>query len=1215
MIGGSKVLWLAGVALASGVLISAQSAGQAPSTGPRRVEILFLGHASTEHDSGRFAPLLKAALAQYGFNISYTTDPADLNAAHLAQYDALMLYANHEQITPDQERALLDFVAGGKGFLPIHSASSCFRNSPAYIALVGAQLQRHGAGEFTASFVETGHPVMAGVQPFQVWDETYVHTQHNTADRTVLMERVDAEGREPWTWVRTHGKGRVFYTAYGHDERVWANPTFHTLIRNAMTWAIGPQVAAQLAALKLQPVRLTDPAVPIPNYERRPQPPKYQQPLSPTEATKHIQVPPGFELQLFASEPLVTGNPIAMTWDERGRLWLAETKDYPNNPQPIGQGNDVIRILEDTNRDGRADKATTFADKLTIVSSLVLVEGGLLVSQAGEIVALKDTDGDDKADLRESMIRGFGTRDTHALASNLRYGLDNQIWGAVGYSGFNGTVGGETHNFNQAIYRFTRDAGRLEHMATFTNNMWGVGFNETFDLFGSTANGEHSVHVAIPHSYYRGVAGLRGDGKRKIDGHYAMHPNTPRIRQVDVQGGFTAVAGHSFYTARAFPQEYWNRVAFVSEPTGHVVHRAIIERKGSGFAETDGWNLAASDDEWFAPVHAEVGPDGAVWILDFYDFIIQHNPTPTGAVVQNHPYLNGRGNAYETPLREHDRGRVYRVVWKGAKPSSPLSLSQSRPAELVEALRHDNMFWRTTAQRLIVERGQTDVLPQLISVADNASVDAIGLNSPAVHALWTMHGLGVLDGSNGPALEAAKRGLRHPAAGVRKTATLVLPKTAQSVTDIMGAGVLTDGDLSVRLNGLLALSQMPASAEAGRAVYELSKAKEVIDDEWLPEAIWIAASRHSDGFLDAYADEIGLSSFMRTAVRGARGERSAGVDWSASTLDESGWTTIEAPKVWAETPLGEHIGTVWFRRAIDLPPAAAGKPATIRFGIVDDTDVTYINGVRINATTNQRNMTRQYRIPAGVLAAGRNVVAVRISNVNGRGGFVPDPPGSAGATAPPIAGPVLTGMVIAGDGFSVPLAGPWRARVEETWDGGRPREILTSVPIAEQFLMANSPITNMLGEVTPASSSRTPSTGASASAAAPTPGTPGALAVALSVVTGEMKFNLTTITARAGQRIEITFDNTDDMQHNIVIFKRGDMAAYEKELYGSMNDANAQARGFVPDSPNVLIASQLLNARESTVLAFDAPTEPGDYPFVCSFPGHWMTMRGVLRVR
>jgi azurin len=123
-----------------------------------------------------------------------------------------------------------------------------------------------------------------------------------------------------------------------------------------------------------------------------------------------------------------------------------------------------------------------------------------------------------------------------------------------------------------------------------------------------------------------------------------------------------------------------------------------------------------------------------------------------------------------------------------------------------------------------------------------------------------------------------------------------------------------------------------------------------------------------------------------------------------------------------------------------------------------------------------------------------------------------------------------------------------------------------------------------------------------------------ALAITIGVISGQMKFSQTTMTARPGQRIELTLNNTDDMPHNIVIFRRGSIAEYEKELFGSLNEPNAQLRGFVPDSPNVLVASRLLNAGESTVVAFDAPTEPGEYPFVCSFPGHWATMRGVLRI-
>jgi type 1 glutamine amidotransferase len=203
---------------------------------PKKISVLFLGHNSTHHDSARFAPMLRDALKPDNIDIVYTADPNDLNPANLAKYDALMIYANHTTITPEQEKALLDYVAGGKGFLPIHSASFCFQNSPAYIELVGAQFLKHGTGEFTAEVIKPDHPVLAGFTPFRAWDESYVHTKHNP-DRTVLMERVDETGREPWTWVRTHGKGRVFYTASGHDERVWGNPMFQKLLRNAVVWA------------------------------------------------------------------------------------------------------------------------------------------------------------------------------------------------------------------------------------------------------------------------------------------------------------------------------------------------------------------------------------------------------------------------------------------------------------------------------------------------------------------------------------------------------------------------------------------------------------------------------------------------------------------------------------------------------------------------------------------------------------------------------------------------------------------------------------------------------------------------------------------------------------------------------------------------------------------------------------------------------------------
>ena len=334
--------------------------------------------------------------------------------------------------------------------------------------------------------------------------------------------------------------------------------------------------------------------------------------------------------------------------------------------------------------------------------------------------------------------------------------------------------------------------------------------------------------------------------------------------------------------------------------------------------------------------------------------------------------------------------------------------------------------------------------------------------------------------SNAAALEAATRALSHPAAGVRKAALSVLPPTQQSIAAVLSAGALTDKDLNVRLNALLALSRMPASVEAGREIYRASKDQAVMEDEWLPEAVWIAATRHQEGFLKAYADEVGVPEVMKIAVRGARGERGGGVDWSAPSLPDADWKVVPAPKVWSETAIGDHVGTIWLRRTIDVPANAAGKPAEIRLGIVDDSDVTYVNGVRIGATVTSRNLPRQYSIPAGVLTAGSNVIAVRISNVNGRGGFVPDPAPAPGVS-PLAKGSGLTGMAIAGEGFTIRLEGDWRAKVEESWQGGRRREIVPNVPIAQQFLLANSPVADMM---------KSPVTSAPAGSGSPSAGRP-----------------------------------------------------------------------------------------------------------------------------
>jgi putative membrane-bound dehydrogenase-like protein len=876
---------------------------------PKPIKIFFLGDNGHHEPRERFAQL-QPVLAKQDIELTYTDQADDLNPKTLAAYDGLIVYANITKISPEQEKALLDFVKNGKGFIPIHCASYCFLNSPKYIDLVGAQFLRHGTGVFRTTITEANHPIMKGFAGFESWDETYVHTKHNTKDRIVLEYRPltlpsppGGEGKgegdkEPWTWVRTQGKGRVFYTAWGHDERTWSNPGFQNLIERGIRWAVGrdPSVVPAFAdrprmtekRTDVKPFEYVDARVPFYPPSRQwgvtGQPfDKMQKPLDPAESMKHMVTPVDFEVQLFASEPDLGGKPIAMNWDERGRLWVCVTVDYPNNKQPEGQGHDKIVICEDTKGTGRADKFTVFADKLSLPTSLTFWRGGVIVTQPPHTLFLKDTNGDDVADERHVLFTGWHTDDTHAGPSNLRYGLDNWIYGMVGYAGFEGQIGGERHSFRQGFYRFRPDGSKMEFLRNTNNNSWGVGFSEEGILFGSTANGNPSVHLPIPNRYYEAVRGWSSTVLTGIAGNAPIEPITDKVRQVDYHGHFTAGAGHALYTARSYPQQYWNRTAFVAEPTGHLLATFEIQPNGSSFRSRNAWNLLASDDEWTAPIMAEVGPDSQVWVIDWYNYIVQHNPTPPG-------WKTGKGNAYETELRDKKHGRIYRIVYKGSElpePISqlpaPISLKDASPEKLVAPLKNPNMFWRLHAQRLLVERGKQDVVSALIELAKDRSVDKIGLNPGVIHALWTLHGLGALDESNAAATAVVGGALEHPSAGVRRNAVQVMPRNSASVKAIEEARLLGDSDAQVRLATLLSLAEIPPCKEAADKLLVVLRDVQGWDVPML-DAATSAAAKHSEYFLTGLSNQFSsipepvYPIFERVAEHYARGgpEKSVG---------------------------------------------------------------------------------------------------------------------------------------------------------------------------------------------------------------------------------------------------------------------------------------------------------------------------------------------------
>jgi putative membrane-bound dehydrogenase-like protein len=847
------------------------------------IKILFLGDNGHHKPNDRFRQL-QPVLEKRGIELTYTGAVDALNAKTLARYDGLLIYANTTEITPDQEAALLDFVASGKGFIPLHCASYCFLNSEKYIELVGAQFKSHGTGTVRTKIAEPEHPIMKGFKGFESFDETYVHTKHNEKDRTVLEYREDKKGKEPWTWVRTHGKGRVFYTAWGHDERTWGNPGFHDLVERGIRWAVarsgdrgtttpGIKFRERPEMTKipkdLKPFEYKEAKIPYypPKFGAKSAPKQMQLPLDPAESMKHFVHPTDFELKLFVSEPKIK-RPICMNWDERGRLWIAESVDYPNNRT---ENNDRIVICEDTDGDGVADKITVFADKLSVPTSFTFAYGGIVVTQAPHTLFLRSSKGDDKCDERKILFSGWGTGDTHAGPSNLQYGFDGWIYGIVGYSGYSGNVGGERHKFGQGFFRFKLDGKRnepealatvsctkLEFLRSTSNNSWGVGFSEDGLLFGSTANGNPSVFLPIPNRYYEKVRGMSASVLPTIAESNRFYPITDKVRQVDFHGGFTAAAGHALYTARTYPKEYWNRVAFVAEPTGHLVASFVLNKDGTSFRSKNSWNLLASDDEWSAPIMAEVGPDGNVWVIDWYNYIVQHNPTPPG-------FKNGKGNAYETPLRDKTHGRIYRLVAKNGKESPKLDLRNAKPERLVAALNSDNLFWRKHAQRLLIERGKPDVAPALLKLIEDRTVDEIGINGGAIHAVWTLRELDLkVDlrdfqgiGVNDPTL-FARRAMSHPSEAVRRNAALALPSVKglpppiKAIDQRMLDQLLEDPSYQVRLAALLALADLPS--HGSRQLVIAAQSKEFLGDRNLRDALTMAAAADPQSFLQGKTD-------------------------------------------------------------------------------------------------------------------------------------------------------------------------------------------------------------------------------------------------------------------------------------------------------------------------------------------------------------------------
>ena len=1119
------------------------------------IRVLFLGHESEHHNSNAYYPMLSKALGRDAIYFDYVTSVEEAlgDAKYLGKFDALLLYANHGKIEPHQWKNLKNFVENGGGFLPIHCASWCFSNEPGFDKLVGGRFKSHQGADFKAKIIKPNHPAMNGVKEFTAWDETYFHSNHNTKNRTVLMVRDAMKGDphtepEPWTWIRTQGRGRVFYTASGHDHRVWNNTAFHQLIKSGIIWVIGDKARKRYENFltKRAPLKY-EKRNNIPNYERRKEPLQYQLPLSPEESIKYTQVPIGFRMELFASEPEII-NPIYMTWDERGRLWVVETVDYPNEFKDGRKGNDRIKICEDTNGDGKADKFTVFAEGFNIPTSMTFARGGVILAHAPEFYFLKDTNGDDKADIKEVLFSGWGVGDTHAGPSNLRYGFDNWIYGTVGYARFNGSLGGKQHNFGMGVFRFKSDATDIEFLHQFNNNTWGLGFNTSGDVFGSTANNNPTFYGGIPATVYNGE---RKMSAKMIADTPAFHPITPNIRQVDAFNAYTAGCGHAFATSDAFPKKYRDRAAFVCGPTGNLVGTYNIIKKGAGYTAKNAFSFVASADEWFSPIVAEVGPDGHLWIADWYNFIIQHNPTPS---VGRGGYAakNGRGNAHINPNRDRQHGRIYRVIWEEAPKSTITSLAQASPDELTKALDNDNLFWRQTAQRMIVDGG---IKKAEKSLRKRVSGRGVG----AIHALWALEGIGALDN------KIKRSALINGDPQVKLNAIRALGKTKEDEQLLYDSAALTDKDLHVRLAAMVKLAQFPESNTHKQAASILATDETNTKDEWLKQALQAAG-----------AEKTNIAGYKRgpNLLKNASFETNDGklpANWKVRTYSAKGKDVEHAIETRAS-----HI--------------KSGKASIkIRSGSGHDTSI-YSNVELKSGTT--------YALSAWIKTEGVNGgygALLNIHELQHEGKTKALKGNNNWEKIELIFESKQTGKLTVNC-----LFGGWGQAKGTAWyDDLSLQEVL---PIYKNVNKESSKqsIAKRVKDIFSSDNSDLRGTNFKEP-----------LKITINTVKDRMMYDLNEFQVETGRLVSIKFINKDFAPHNLLIVKSGKANEVSNLAVALTNDG--PNKDWRPDSSLILWGSKMINQNEEEIITFNAPV-PGSYPYICTFPGHSQMMRGIMKV-
>ncbi len=555
-------------------------------------------------------------------------------------------------------------------------------------------------------------------------------------------------------------------------------------------------------------------------------------PRSPDDALRaFVLADPALVIELVAAEPDVT-SPVAIAWDEVGRLYVAEMLDYP-----VATTAGRIRRLEDRDGDGRYERSTVFADGLPFPNGVMPCFGGVLVTAAPNIWFLRDQDGDGRADERRVVLTGFGEGNTQLRVNGLEWGLDNWIYAANGRS--DGEIRAPDDPPSRAVsirrrdlrFRLSAQPGpgtrvAIEAIAGFSQ------FGLAHDDWGNRYPSWNTIpirHVVVEQQsldrnpYLAETSSVASildpaDGGRI----FAISPAQARFNRETV-AFFNASCGPLFERGDGLPEAYRGN-AFVCEPLTNLVHRRAVEPAGLTFSARrveQGREFLASSDPVFRPVNLANGPDGCLYVVDMYRELVEHPQ-----------FVPESARGAVDFRRWHDRGRIWRVRPRSAiKPAiDRTSLSQAHPAALVGLLGHPNGWWRMTAQRLLVERRDLNAVPLLATALEDRRNPLLRL-----HALWTLAGLGALDASR------LDRVAHDPHAGLREhalrvAATVEPSQRARWLSTSSLAALAQDPAIRVRLQAALLLGDRSALDPAALAALGRVAAGDA-DDPWMRLAI------------------------------------------------------------------------------------------------------------------------------------------------------------------------------------------------------------------------------------------------------------------------------------------------------------------------------------------------------------------------------------------